>query len=318
MLPSLDQIQKGIGLIRSNSVGPARMIAMHKLTGGTEPLDMTFGMSAGVQLGRNNTVSGGERITARANLLRQLSKRVEKADTDQTSGGEEASRPMTPGTARRRKRRSRRSAILDDRDERDREQPPASPTTPVMPASPSPVSHSNAAQFLADLAEHARTPVPQTAAMVSEILPPMGGRGVVIEDEDEDADGRPTNRAYGLPVTPARAGMRLPHTSDAPSSTSTDSAPTGIPVPFFLSSHSGAYKQDAFPDSPFATPLREKPFPDDDEEAEAYRSTPLRAPSRNALGNELSWVAEPGRPYAFFIAPRFNLKYAYSATYARS
>ena len=125
MLPSLEQIQKGIGLFRSNSVGAARMLAMHKLTAGAEgaPFDPTLGLQSQTPLGRNNTVSGGERIAVRANLLRRLGERVEKADVDQTSAGEEIVRPTTPGTSKRRKRRSRRSAVLDDRDERDREQP---------------------------------------------------------------------------------------------------------------------------------------------------------------------------------------------------
>ncbi|KAI0689970.1 hypothetical protein BC835DRAFT_1366697 [Cytidiella melzeri] len=287
MLPSLEQLQKGIGLFRSNSVGPARMMAMHKLTGGSEPLDATFGLPSQTTLVRNNTVSGGERIAVRANLFRRLGERVEKADVEQTSGGEEVSRPMTPGTARRRKRRSRRSAVLDDRDERDREPPPTSPNTPIVPVSPIPRSFHHGL----NVPHTTRTPVQHQVEQ--DIITPMGGRGVVIEDEDEDADGHPSNQSYGLPVTPAReAGPRQPHVSDAPSNASTDSAHMGVPVPFFISSHSGAYKQDTFPASPFATPLREKPFLDEDDDTEAYRTLPLRAPSRNAA-NELSWVAEP-------------------------
>ncbi|KAI0093390.1 hypothetical protein BDY19DRAFT_990034 [Irpex rosettiformis] len=265
MLPSLEQIQKGIGLFRSNSVGAARMLAMHKLTAGAEgaSFDPTFGLQSQTPLGRNNTVSGGERIAVRTNLLRRLGERVEKADVDQTSAGEEIVRPTTPGTSRRRKRRSRRSAVLDDRDERDREQPSTTPTTPVVPASPLPNASFNQRPSMPELVG---TPVQQLAE--APVLPPMGGRGVVIEDEDEDADGHPSGQAYGLPSTPARrAGLRLPHASDTPD------------------------KEHPFPASPFATPLREKPFLEEDEEADGYRSLPVRAPSRNAA-NELSWIAE--------------------------
>jgi serine/arginine repetitive matrix protein 2 len=287
MLPSLEQIQKGIGLFRSNSVGAARMIAMHKLTKGSEPLDPFIETPSQTTLGRNNTVAGGERIALRANLLRRLGERVEKADADQISGGEEITRPVTPGTARRRKRRSRRSAVLDDRDERDREQPTTSPNTPIVPVSPFSPFFAN----VADMPNSSRTPVQQ---LIDSDTIPMGGRGVVIEDEDEDADSRPSGQIYGLPSTPARrAGTRLPHTSDAPSNFSHESTAAGVPVPFFISSQAGVYKPDVFPSSPFATPIREKPYLEEDEDVGAYRTLPVRAPSRGAA-NELSWVAELG------------------------
>ncbi len=293
MLPSLDEIQKGIGLFRSNSVGAARMMAMQKLTGGSEPLDPTFGSPSPTPLGRNNTVSGGERIAARRNLLRRLGERVKEADTDVTSGGEEVSRPATPATSKRRRRRSRASAVLDDRDER--EQPATSPTTPVVPPSPLPPAGYNipGSPFTLSL-EHRRTPV-QHIQPFEEI---MGGRGVVIEDEDEDGDRQmPVNGNAGLPITPARRlAQRVPHTSDAPSTVSTDSTHAGVPVPVFMSSQPAPYKADAFPASPFATPLREKPFADEDEESDAYRELRLRVPTRNAFerDSEISWVADPG------------------------
>lgn len=310
MLPSLDDIQKGMGLFRSNSVGAARMMAMQKLVGGSEPMDVTLGGASPTPLGRNNTVSGGERIAARTRLLARLGERVEKAEVEKASDAEEmitVSRPVTPATSKRRRRRSRRSssrasAVLDDRDERDREATSTSPNTPVVPSSPLPqlFNHSNDPPLI--LPQISRTPVQQHNGFEPDVSQPMGGRGVVIEDEDEEAERRPT-QPYGLPATPSRRlGARLPHTSDAPSNASTDSAPMGIAVPFYLSSHPGAYKQNAFPDSPFATPLRERPFADEEEESDAYAELQQRAPSRSAFprDSEISWVAEPGMYPATF------------------
>lgn len=293
MPPSLDEIQKGIGLFRSNSVGAARMLAMQKLTG--EPADITFGSSI-ANLTRNNTVSGGERgdrVAARKLLLQRLGGRVEKADVDQTSGGEELSRPVTPGTSRRRKRRSRRSSsrastVLDDRDEGV--QPMTSPNTPLVPPSPLPFSMQNNAPPM--FQQSRATPMQH---LLPEMSMPMGGRGVVIEDEDEDAD-RQMGRGFELPTTPARRpAPRLPHSSDAPSQGSADSTPAGIPVPFYLSTQPAPYKQDTFPASPFPTPLRGTPYVDEDEESDTYREA-LRAPKRNAFerDSEISWVADEG------------------------
>ncbi|KAF7797899.1 hypothetical protein EIP86_009105 [Pleurotus ostreatoroseus] len=284
MLPTLDDIQKGIGLFRSNSVGAARMMAMQKLTGGTEPLDMTLGSPSSTPLGRNNTVAGGERIAARRNLLRRLGERVKEADTDVTSGGEELTRPATPGSgaaaAKRRRRRSKRSesrasTVLDDRE--DGGQPS---TTPLPPPSPSPL--------LAHATRRMESPFPGVsgrrtpAQNLDELHSPMGGRGVVVEEEDDDAlDQR-------LRTPARRVGQQLPST------VSMDSAPngSGVSVPFFVSSKlAEAYKPDAFPASPFATPLREK-LGDEDEESDAYRELRLRAPSR-ARTQEPSWVPDP-------------------------
>lgn len=298
MLPSLDEIQKGIGLFRSNSVGAARMMAMQKLTGGSEPMDMTLGSPSPTPLGRNNTVAGGERIAARRNLLRRLGERVKEADTDVTSGGEELVRPVTPGTTKRRRRRSKRSSsrastLLDDREEQPL--PSSAANTPMPPPSPlPPQSARNTESPFLFPPEARRTPV-QPA--VDEISSPMGGRGVVVEEEDDDADRFPLDQRFanGLRTPARRVGQRLPHSSDAPSTVSTDSAQNGVSVPFFVSSsQSGTYKPDSFPASPFATPLREKPFGDEDEESDAYRELRLGVPSRNARASEISWVAEPG------------------------
>lgn len=303
MLPTLDDIRK-YGLYRSNSAGAARAMAMQKLTG--EPVDMGFASSSPTPppfggLTRNNTVAGGERIAARNMMLNRLNGRIKGADGDQTSGGEEAPPPTTPTSSKRRKRRSRRassraSGILDDRD--DREPPSTSPNTPLHPPSPAPTAFGHTP-------DRPWTPgsqqLPRVKQQQIDVEAPMGGRGIVVEDEDEDLERLTVHKPYpNLPSTPARLhGPRLPHTSDAPSSTSVDSAAApGIPVPVFLSSN-GNYKPDPFPASPFATPLKERLGDgeiDEDEESETYRELRNRSASRNAFerDSEISWVAEPG------------------------
>ena len=308
MMPTLDEIQKGIGLFRSNSVGAQRMMAMSKLTG--EPIDMTLA-HASTPLGRNNTVSGGERgerVAARRNLLRRLGERVEKADAEQTSGTDDLSRPATPATgARRRKRRSRRSdsrasTVLDDRD--DREPASTTPSTPILFPEPLPLPLQTAAGETGALPVSTRTPVQQQQKQPDASMP-LGGRGVVIEDEDEDVDRGTSDKLHSLPTSPARRlGQRLPYTSDAQSQLSNESLP-GVPVPFFLSSQAESYKQEAFPASPFATPLREKPYlVDEDEESAAYRELREHASSRQAFprDSDISWVAEPGAFHSMCVS----------------
>ncbi|KAH8078041.1 hypothetical protein BXZ70DRAFT_688395 [Cristinia sonorae] len=311
ILPSLDDIQRG--LFRSNSAGAARAMAMQKLTG--EPLDFSLISQSpsppqlgGARLARNNTFAGGERIAARQILLRRLNERIEKADGEQTSGGEDNTQSPTPVSGKRRRRRSRRSSsrasvVLDDRD--DREPPSTSPNTPLVPSSSLPRT-GPASPDPPWPPEVLSVKKPPTPSQSFEYEPPMGGRGVLVEPEDEDLDRLspqkplPQKPLPGLPITPMRVqGPRLPHTSDAPSTNSTDSAPaSAIPVPFFLSSRNGAYKADAFPASPFATPLKEKPeFNDEDEESEGFAELRSRsaAGSRAAFerDSEISWIADP-------------------------
>lgn len=294
-LPTLDDLQKGIGLFRSNSAGAARAMAMSKLVGGKEPVDMSFISQSPTppfsSLTRNNTVAGGERIEARRNLLNRLHGRLNNTDGEITSGGEESTaRAPTPNSKRRRRRShrssSRVSTVLDDRD--DREQPPSSPHyTPEVPSVPLP--HSN---------RHTPEPPWQPQKQPFELEPPMGGRGILIEDDDLSPP-----KPYGLPVTPVRPGQRRAHASDAPSSTSTDSTP-GLSVPVFISK--SIHQRDMFPASPFATPLKERPFGDGDEEEELETLQELRnkAASRNAFerDSEISWVADPGKFYVYIYA----------------
>ncbi|KAG8970010.1 hypothetical protein FRC03_011809 [Tulasnella sp. 419] len=133
-LPSLDALRAG--LIRSNSAA-ARMMAMHKLTGGKEspePLRSSPSPTP-TSLGRSNTVTGGERIAARKLMMSRLGERVKEAD----SGGEEvATSPPTPRrpipaelttlsqSTHRSPAHSVANGPVDDREERS----PTSPNTP--------------------------------------------------------------------------------------------------------------------------------------------------------------------------------------------
>ena len=319
-LPSLDDIQRGVGagLFRSNSAGAQRAMALTKLTGGTEPIDPTFlysQSSTPSRLQRNNTVAGGERNVARNNLFFQLRNRINnQAEGDLTSGGEEVP-PAPTVTAKKRRRRSHRrsssraSTVVDDRD--DREPSSTTPNTPIVPPSPLP-------PFLRDTPEPPRPPSSASRAPNGDVgrasprMPPngsapynyetpLGHRGVVIEDED-DVPVRASPLNLHLPTTPARnhralTGARLPHTSDAPSNASTDSAPAGaVAVPMFMSNNP-SFRQDMFPASPFQTPLKEPVFPDEDEvpfQDQRSRSRLAGPASAFERDSEISWVAELG------------------------
>lgn len=337
-MPTLDDIRNNIGLYRSNSAGAARAMAMQKLTG--EPFDMGFASSSPTPpphagLARNNTVSGGERLAARNVMLNRLNGRIKGADGDQTSGGEEAPPPAAPTPTKRRRRRSRRassraSGILDDRD--DREPPSTSPNTPLPPPSPAPLGfgHSPDRPWTPGTQQQHRQQHPRAKQQqqIDVEAPVMGGRGIVVEDEDEDLDNRLTpQKPYSNlppphnPSTPSSSrlhGPRKPHSSDAPSSVSTESAlaPGVVSVPVFMpipsssvnGNGSNGYrnKQDMFPASPFATPLKERLGDgemDEDEESEPYRELRSRAASRNAFerDSEISWVAEPGESIFLFL-----------------
>ncbi|KAI0633900.1 hypothetical protein C8Q77DRAFT_822680 [Trametes polyzona] len=322
-LPSLDEIQKsvGAGLFRSNSAGAARAMAMSKLTG--EPPDFGFMSQSstpalpGGKIIRNNTVAGGERIMARERLFTRLGNRINQTDGEQTSGGEEVPPPaVTKKRTRRRSRRSssRASTVVDDREDREvfsssarntpLPLPPQSPLlplyrgTPEPPRSPSRLQNSDAERPSPRLKPNGEVPYNYDI--------PLGHRGPVIEDEDDDPDRMSPIRPPNLPTTPARtnrlAGLRLPHSSDAPSNASTDSAPaSAVAVPMFMSNNASLnFRQDLFPASPFQTPLKENAFPDDEGERVLYQE--LRSRSRLAnqtnfeRGSEVSWVAEPERP----------------------
>ncbi|KAI0790778.1 hypothetical protein C8Q75DRAFT_760596 [Abortiporus biennis] len=309
--PTLADLQKG--LFRSNSAGANRAMAMQKLTGGTEPVDLSFispsptpPLFAGnSRLARNNTVAGGERFAARQILFNRLEKRINK-DGEQTSGGEDTAASPTPASGKRRRRRSRRSSsrastVLDE-DREDRDPASTTPNTPLLPSSTLPTSFNHTPDPpWPNESPHSRLQSHQQQTHLPfDIEAPLGGRSIVVEEEDDEPQRlspMPPSKPYpGLPVTPARThgGSRLPHTSDAPSSTSTDSAPSSaVPVPFYISVNP-SLNNHPFPASPFATPRRE-PFTDgdDDEVSDVYQEIRNKAASRNAIEREISWVADP-------------------------
>jgi hypothetical protein len=71
------------------------------------PKTFSFRFST-AKLGRNNTVSGGERSAARMKLFTALGERIKEADEAVTSGGEE--RPVVSTPSKRRRRRSARNS----------------------------------------------------------------------------------------------------------------------------------------------------------------------------------------------------------------
>ncbi|KAI0818477.1 hypothetical protein BC628DRAFT_1333825 [Trametes gibbosa] len=320
-LPSLDEIQKsvGAGLFRSNSAGAARAMAMSKLTG--EPVDFGFMSQAstpapggGAKLMRNNTVAGGERMAARRMLLNRLGARMNQPDGEQTSGGEE----VPPATVHKRKSRrrgsrgkdrsdSRASTVVDDRDDREAlpvsarntplPLPPQSPLLPLFRGTPEPPrSASSASRAHPSDSERAPSRAKANGDAPYSYESPLGHRGPLIEDEDYNPDGSPP-RVPNLPTTPARshrlAGLRIPHSSDAPSNASTDSAPaSAVAVPMFMSNNV-SFRHDLFPASPFQTPLKENVYPDEDGLYPEQRSrSRLENVTTFERGSEISWVAD--------------------------
>ncbi|TFK44780.1 hypothetical protein BDQ12DRAFT_594313 [Crucibulum laeve] len=323
-LPTLEALQKG--LFRSNSAGntsAGRRMAMHKLTGGTETYEPSPSPTPPPlpgKLGRNNTVSGGERSAARELMLSRLGGRITKeTDPEQVSGEE---RPAPSPTPKRRRRRSRRGSQSNPTVS-DSDFVSTSPNTPLVPPTPLPPSRLD---NYVDVRAQSATPnqasssrnqsnervvdspptMPSRQPEVDHERPePARRRSVVVEDDEEDR--YPTQpRHPGLPGTPPNrfpphiAALRAPHTSDAPSATSTDSAsvsPSAVGVPVYLSQRTPSRNQQ-FPSSPFTTPLKEIPISDDDEEqvlypADSYRSRTPYGASVDSYDREISWVAEP-------------------------
>ena len=199
--------------------------------------------------------------------------------------------------AKRKCQQKRRSSSHASTAVDDGEPPPTMPTMPVLPNSPLTLP-ANMNQ-LAEALIHRPPLVPRSHTPVNiengvEYQTPLHNCGVVIEDEDDPPEQSPP-LPIGLPQTPQRSHLgRLPHVSDAPSNFSTDSAP-GIGVPFFLSQQKNLLRPDVFPTSPFATPLREKAYLEDEDDTFAkVRCIPLPTNEQ-----EPSWVAEPSESSSF-------------------
>jgi serine/arginine repetitive matrix protein 2 len=327
LLPTLQDIQREAlqrGLFRSNSAA-ARLMALQQLAGpeAYDPLLSSPPVTPPLpgKVFRNNTVggSGGERIAARKVMMRQLGRRLKEAEAEQTSGGED---PQPTAPARRKGRRKRsstnRSTVVDDRDP-----PPsaASPTAPVFPgaallrSSPEPTRDESDTHVARSPTPNARSPSversredalakltgesPSTATYDYET--PLERRGVIVEEDDDAAD-HDHNQASPIPrstysgrsgASPRVASPRPPSAPSAPSSSSADSPEADAPS--YLSD-SVQEQQERLPTSPFATPLRERQGPDEEEEdSRTELETARRSPWSDAYDREISWVAELGQ-----------------------
>lgn len=319
MLPTLEALQKG--LFRSNSAA-ARMMAMHKLTGGTDTYDHTSPSPTpppipNQTIGRSNTVSGGERSAARKMMLRRLGERIKEEHGDQTSAGEESAAPPPPSPKRRR-RRSRRSSTGAANAVEESDYPSTATNTPIVPPTPLPFTFdhlmpkadpihrtpSTTPSRTASAQDHALQRETTLAKLIgvadqaTDYEPPRKRRSVVVEDEDDASEDNPLPPPPngGLPETPERGQVpaRAPHSSDAPSAGSADTT-FGVPVPVYLSVSHTSTQQNLFPSSPFGTPIKEeKSFRDEDEEQVLYQADRSRSPFHDAFDREISWVADPG------------------------
>ncbi|KAG9221047.1 hypothetical protein CCMSSC00406_0005514 [Pleurotus cornucopiae] len=311
LLPTLEALQKGM-LSRSNSAVVGRRMAMHKLTGGKDSYDPSPSPTPppnGAKLGRNNTVSGGERTAARQLMLSRLGGRFNK-DTDldtQASAGEDIVRAPTPKRRRRRSRRQSASASntgISDSEHVSTPNTPIKSETPLLPS----LDDVAALRALSTTPSHALPPptppepVPMTVNLNEQYDPPerpdpKRRRSVLVEEEEEE-DRVPNQILHnGMPGTPQRSfaalmQSRQPHSSDAPSNASSDSAPaSAVGVPVFLSAaFRTPSRQDTFPSSPFTTPLRERPGDDDEEQVLYQAARPLLD---DTFDREISWIADP-------------------------
>lgn len=312
-LPTLEALSKNLGLFRSNSAG--RMLAMHKLTNGTETYEPSLSPSPTPPLPgkfrRTNTISGGERngerSAARTNLFAALGTRsIKDADGEHGSAGEELNAPSPSPTPKRRRRRSKRSsstananaaAGLSDSDFISTTQ-----NTPLVPPTPLPTNE------FADLMNRARSvtpnhlysprnytpsesPFPSDNGINNGLeheRPELPRRRSVVIEEEEDERQVLIQHSYlkhsNPPTPPQHSGLgspalRGPHSFDAPSYGSTDSDTSMVGMPVYVSSRAPS-RQDQFGylNSPFALPLNEKPEIGQDEEEEEvlYPADPYR------------------------------------------
>ncbi|KAJ4483336.1 hypothetical protein J3R30DRAFT_3447737 [Lentinula aciculospora] len=311
-LPSLEALQKG--LFRSNSAG--RMLAMHKLTGGTESYEpsaaLPLSLSPSPALGpgkfkRNNTVSGGERNAARKLLMDTLGSRSRAVKETDGSGNDEVQAPSPSPTHKRRRRRSRRGSSGANTGISDSEFTSTSPNTPIVPPTPLPptpldlfrarsVTPNHLQSSPRALSPRALSPAlsksesPQPSLIFSE----SRRRSVVVEEEDEEISAQTRK----LPSPPARKRLPSPPTLPSPPAPQTQflsrtlnspemneylTSTSGVGIPVYLSS-----RNDLYSNSPFNPPLKEKLSQDDDEEEIVYNTD-----TSNAFDREISWIASP-------------------------
>jgi len=313
-LPTLDVLR---GLIRSNSAGGSnanRMIAMHKLTGGTETYDPSM-----VGLSRNNTVTGGERIAARNNMFSRLGERFTKeVDGDLPSGDD---RPTPSPLLKRRRRRSRRGSASANTGISDSEFTSTSPNTPLAPPTPLPVTTyqwsrpttpfqtttSVRTQDVKQTPEYYKT---EESVHQRERLGPPRRRSVLIEDDDSEPNSPPQVQA-DLPLQETRhqpvAALRgSPYSSVAPPESSSGpvnnvSVPLTHPTPQRTPPGNNFFTRSR---SPFAKPEREitdrSDLEDEDEERVLYGTDTYRS-TGDTFDREISWIASPGKIDSFHV-----------------
>lgn len=339
-LPTLEDLQRG--LIRSNSAGSSaaagRRMAMHKLTGGTETYDPPSSSPTPPpfvqKLSRNNTVSGGERIAARQNMLSRLGTRItinKEADTEAASSAEDRGNAASP-TQKRRRRRSRKTSTAPNPNVTvsDSEFNSTTPNTPATLATPLPLpilqSHyaelraqSTTPNQLSSSRNQSRerlledsTPPPPLPLQNAVITVDEGFKGqeqarrrsVLVEDPDEEDRDSPEQRYISTSGTPVHAfnstdNIRMyQHLPETVSNGQTESrAPSSMGMPAFYNQRAPS-RNEHFTSSPFNVPLREKATSDEDEEQVLYPATARpRTPGANitdSLEREFSWVASPG------------------------
>uniref|UniRef100_A0A0W0FH86 SEC7 domain-containing protein n=1 Tax=Moniliophthora roreri TaxID=221103 RepID=A0A0W0FH86_MONRR len=301
-LPTLEAIQKG--LFRSHSVG--RMMAMHKLTGGTDTYEPSPSPTPPIsgKFRRTNTISGGERSAARKKLMDTLGSRskmtANNTDVELVSGPEEPpiapSPSPTPNKRRRRRRRSSSGAAAITNPVSDSDWASTSANTPQVPPTPLPPS---SLDFYPDLPSHARSTTPnqppssrsyspripspfaQVEVSRTPPQPPLNGaadrerperprrRSVVVEEEEEEQQMLTSSNVPPLP----RASPQLLHNGYASRTPHSSDDPSDISNEYTTSVGVPVYLSDKepsrdgdFPISPFGTPLKERPLRDEEEE----------------------------------------------------
>ncbi|KAG9316368.1 hypothetical protein JVU11DRAFT_2401 [Chiua virens] len=293
LMPTLDAIQKG--LLRSNSVA-ARMQALHKLTGGNlESQDSTFSSPSTspqpglVKLGRNNTISGGERSAARMKLFTALGERIKEADEGGTSGGEE--RPVVSTPSKRRRRRSARNSAnkFNQAPATDESEVlSTSASTPTHPPTPLPYTQ----QFLTEPTYTAfTTPIP---------VQPISTPNINLDESIEGS--RQTTPVRAVPNQWKRRSIVVEQDDDV--AVPPQSTYPGLPTPPTpLTTQRSPSRQDAFPSSPFATPHKEVSLSSRDDDGDDMESEEpeqvvypaehlRRSPYHDAFDRQISWIAD--------------------------
>ncbi|KAM6502207.1 hypothetical protein JOM56_002184 [Amanita muscaria] len=274
-LPSLDAIQRG--LFRSNSTAgtPAPRAALQRQAGEAGETPATN------RLGRNNTVSGGDRFAARQNLFTAINSRIAEAE----NGKDEIPRPTS--AQKRKRRRSRRgsttvNAAIEDSGALSTTSTTPLPQTPLLPANNTVEIRSRSATPGAQEGIQQSIPVQDEEAQIEE---PRRRSLVIEEEEDDDPTPYPD-----FPITPLRNATpnRAPHSSDPPLSAALSSE-----VPIILS-HRAPSRTEPFPSSPFTTPLKEPDYDGDITFQADTEQTRTYSEVHNERDREMSWIPDAG------------------------